>query len=186
MGKIIQDIGVLRQKSSPATLDEAKTIIQELEETLKMTDNAVGIAAIQIGYPKTVGVVRLKDKSVFRLINPELIDGDDEFVYFHEGCLSFPNLFKNVKRYGQIFIRNYTLGMNNNLVEEKLVFETGMDGDTTIAIQHELDHFNGKLLIDHEEIKGETVVRESPKVGRNEPCPCGSKLKYKKCCGKGK
>lgn len=28
-----------------------------------------------------------------------------------------------------------------------------------------------------------TVVRETPKVGRNEPCPCGSGRKYKKCCG---
>ena len=29
-----------------------------------------------------------------------------------------------------------------------------------------------------------TVVNESPKVGRNDPCPCGSGKKYKKCCGK--
>jgi len=28
------------------------------------------------------------------------------------------------------------------------------------------------------------IVRETPKVGRNEPCPCGSGLKYKKCHGK--
>lgn len=28
------------------------------------------------------------------------------------------------------------------------------------------------------------VVREGPKVGRNDPCPCGSGKKYKKCCGK--
>jgi uncharacterized protein YchJ len=28
-----------------------------------------------------------------------------------------------------------------------------------------------------------TVVREKPKVGANEPCPCGSGKKYKKCCG---
>ncbi len=27
-----------------------------------------------------------------------------------------------------------------------------------------------------------TYTRESQKVGRNEPCPCGSKKKYKKCC----
>ncbi len=27
-----------------------------------------------------------------------------------------------------------------------------------------------------------TVRRESPKVGRNDPCPCGSGKKYKKCC----
>ncbi len=32
--------------------------------------------------------------------------------------------------------------------------------------------------------KPTTVKREAPKVGRNEPCPCGSGKKYKKCCGK--
>lgn len=31
--------------------------------------------------------------------------------------------------------------------------------------------------------KAEPVRRESPKVGRNDPCPCGSGKKYKKCCG---
>ncbi len=31
----------------------------------------------------------------------------------------------------------------------------------------------------------EPYVREQPKVGRNEPCPCGSGRKYKHCCGKG-
>jgi len=30
----------------------------------------------------------------------------------------------------------------------------------------------------------ETYRRESPKVGRNDPCPCGSGKKYKKCCGR--
>ena len=33
--------------------------------------------------------------------------------------------------------------------------------------------------------KVETFRREAPKVGRNDPCPCGSGKKYKKCCGKG-
>ncbi len=28
-----------------------------------------------------------------------------------------------------------------------------------------------------------TIIRPNPKVGRNEPCPCGSGKKYKKCCG---
>jgi uncharacterized protein YecA (UPF0149 family) len=27
-------------------------------------------------------------------------------------------------------------------------------------------------------------VQDSPKVGRNDPCPCGSQKKYKKCCGR--
>jgi uncharacterized protein YecA (UPF0149 family) len=30
-----------------------------------------------------------------------------------------------------------------------------------------------------------TIVNTAPKVGRNEPCPCGSGKKYKKCCGAG-
>jgi preprotein translocase subunit SecA len=34
--------------------------------------------------------------------------------------------------------------------------------------------------------KVETVVHEGPKIGRNDPCPCGSGKKYKKCCGIGK
>jgi preprotein translocase subunit SecA len=31
--------------------------------------------------------------------------------------------------------------------------------------------------------KVKTITREAPKVGRNDPCPCGSGKKYKKCCG---
>nr|QGT50781.1 hypothetical protein Elusimicrob2101_0440 [uncultured Elusimicrobia bacterium] len=34
--------------------------------------------------------------------------------------------------------------------------------------------------------KVETVKHEGPKIGRNDPCPCGSGKKYKKCCGAGK
>ncbi len=37
------------------------------------------------------------------------------------------------------------------------------------------------------ELVGEKpIVREEPKIGRNDPCPCGSGKKYKKCCGKNK
>jgi len=36
---------------------------------------------------------------------------------------------------------------------------------------------------DGEMVKQKPVVREEPKVGRNDPCPCGSGKKFKKCCG---
>ena len=42
----------------------------------------------------------------------------------------------------------------------------------------------GQARADGAEPKGETVRREKPKVGRNDPCPCGSGKKYKKCHGK--
>ena len=34
------------------------------------------------------------------------------------------------------------------------------------------------------DVMGSTYRREAPKVGRNEPCPCGSGKKFKKCCGR--
>ena len=37
---------------------------------------------------------------------------------------------------------------------------------------------------DGEVVKAESVVREGPKIGRNDPCPCGSGKKHKKCCGR--
>ena len=42
-----------------------------------------------------------------------------------------------------------------------------------------------EVLQGGETIKVETVRREEPKVGRNDPCTCGSGKKYKKCCGQG-
>jgi len=44
-------------------------------------------------------------------------------------------------------------------------------------MQHEVDHMNGVLCIDRR-------VKKVVKIGRNEPCPCGSGKKYKKCCGR--
>jgi len=51
---------------------------------------------------------------------------------------------------------------------------------------HEVGHFvrkDGDWLYETGEIIPTTVVRSAPKVGRNDPCPCGSGKKYKKCCG---
>lgn len=52
---------------------------------------------------------------------------------------------------------------------------------------HEVSRFkkhNGRWhLVDGKTIGPKPVTRETPKVGRNEPCPCGSAKKYKKCCG---
>ena len=43
---------------------------------------------------------------------------------------------------------------------------------------------NGKWrFVTGEQLKNPTVRYETPRTGRNEPCPCGSSKKYKKCCG---
>lgn len=52
---------------------------------------------------------------------------------------------------------------------------------------HEMSDFrkiDGKwYFTDGEAVAPKPVKRDKPKVGRNEPCPCGSGKKYKKCCG---
>ena len=60
-------------------------------------------------------------------------------------------------------------------------------GGTYIETHHEVGSFvkvDGKWLFDKGEVIPSTVVRKDPKVGRNEPCPCGSGKKYKACHGK--
>ena len=69
-------------------------------------------------------------------------------------------------------------------VEFKATFLT----DEGPQIHHELSQFrkrDGVWFYHDSSQPSQTVVRASPKVGRNDPCPCGSGKKYKKCCGVG-
>jgi len=191
MSKVVQDIGVLRLKSEDVTtVEEAQDLIHKLEAALGKMDNGVGLAAIQLGYPKRVGVIKHpKDGLFLHLINPKIVKELDEFVYMREGCLSFPKVFRDTKRYRQITVEHKVI-RDGKFEDETFVSyyspdttEPGNDGLVTIAIQHELDHFDGKLILDYD-IKAIPVKRDRKKVGRNDPCPCGSGKKYKKCCGK--
>jgi len=48
----------------------------------------------------------------------------------------------------------------------------------------EFSRYKGRwCFVSGEMVKPETRVRSDAKVGRNDPCPCGSGKKYKKCCG---
>jgi len=59
--------------------------------------------------------------------------------------------------------------------------------DGVVRSHHEVSRFKKDAgnwyYVDGDTPKVETFVKEQPKVGRNEPCPCGSGKKYKKCCG---
>ena len=194
--KIVTDINFLRQKSTNVdSVEEAESIIEKLKRELINIDHGVGLAAIQIGIPKKVGVIKDgKDKDgnfTFQyLINTELIEADDEMVFYKEGCLSLPGHSNNTKRYYEIVVRNDVID-DGKFREEKRVFYYWEKGDypyytcdrlTCIAVQHELDHFDGKLITDVE-AKSEPII-SSGKIGRNEPCVCGSGKKHKKCCGR--
>jgi uncharacterized protein YecA (UPF0149 family) len=49
-------------------------------------------------------------------------------------------------------------------------------------IEVEKEHVHGPGC--HHDHAPKSAIRTTPKVGRNDPCPCGSQKKFKKCCGK--
>jgi len=68
-------------------------------------------------------------------------------------------------------------------------FVATYDEDGLKEDYHEIAGFvkkDGAWLYSEGELIPTTVVRSEPKIGRNDPCPCGSGKKYKKCCGAGK
>ena len=60
------------------------------------------------------------------------------------------------------------------------------DAATNLGFSGQGDRDRDAAMKAQGEQKVETIRREQPKVGRNQPCPCGSGKKYKQCCGKAK
>lgn len=192
MKKIItysSDASLLQQKSIDiASVEEANEIINVIKPMMKQ-DHVCGIAAIQVGIPKRLSVIKYND-GFFYLINPTITEQDEEILYHNEGCLSFPGKFITTKRYKHLTITNQRIE-GDHFEDETLYFFHPEKHDQAygghnindrmcIAVQHEIDHFNG-VLYTSREVKLEPIKKDLS-VGRNDPCPCGSGRKYKKCC----
>ncbi len=80
-------------------------------------------------------------------------------------------------------------GMGKSFTMQAL--EDGVDIGNQEAVQRYMAEYNRRLfkknLLDHVKSRDFAppipIVEHSPKIGRNEPCSCGSGKKYKKCCG---
>jgi peptide deformylase len=140
---------VLREKVPEISVIDKKTKseIKILRNKLQKSDFAVGLAATQLGIKKRFFGIKF-DNKVRIFINPKIVNYFDKMVFpvmvnegkdsedFLEGCLSFPNLFGTVKRYLKIEVES-------NDGKELL------EGFEAIVFQHELDHLNGVLFVDH-------------------------------------
>ena len=66
-------------------------------------------------------------------------------------------------------------------------FEASYEMDGLKEVHHERGKFkkqNGRWLYEEGNVAPRTVVRTKPKLGRNEPCFCGSGKKFKHCCAR--
>jgi peptide deformylase len=119
-------------------------LISYLEELRKFMrkNNGMGIAAPQVGHSDRMFIIQNGYVSKPRFcINPKIIQESDDFNAIKEGCLSFPGIYLKVNRVKEIRVSYFTPD-GKNIVED-------LDGVESICFQHELDHLNGVLFIDH-------------------------------------
>lgn len=135
----------LRQKAAPveSITPEILELIEDMKETMYAAPG-VGLAAPQIGVSLRLFIVDTAgDDEPSRLrvfINPEIVEKEGKTVW-EEGCLSFPGVHEEIERSAKVTVR----AMN----EQGETFELSADELLGVAIQHENDHLDGVLMIDH-------------------------------------
>lgn len=120
-------------------------LVNDLLDTM-YAQNGVGLAAPQIGVNYRVFVIDVtsgkESLNPIVFINPKIIKASGS-VISNEGCLSFPEAYTDVKRYSDVMVK----ALNSN--GKPFVMEAKDGSLLARAIQHEFDHLNGVLFIDH-------------------------------------
>lgn len=124
------------EKALPADRSDLKTA-RDLLDTLKAnSDICVGMAANMIGVNKRIAAISA-GKSSFVMINPVITAHSAEVYEAEEGCLSLEGKRKT-ERYEWICAEYYDMKFK----KQKQKFS----GFTAQIIQHEMDHFEGKVI----------------------------------------
>ena len=140
--------------------DRLRSLMDDLLETM-YAEPGVGLAAPQLGVPERVIVVDVaksdQPRQPYRLANPEILWASDELVSYEEGCLSLPDQYAEVRRPGAVRVRflNY----------DDKVDEIEAEGALATCIQHEMDHLDGILFVDHlSALKRNIILRKLIKM----------------------
>jgi peptide deformylase len=156
----------LRLLSDPVKAVDAglRALVDDMFETMYKAPG-VGLAAIQLGVPKRVITVDTakkdepKNPQVF--INPEIVWSSDDKSTYEEGCLSIPEYYEEVERPTQVKVRFMDLDGKAHEVEANGLLAT--------VLQHEIDHTNGILFIDHiSKLKRDRVIKKFTKAAKRE------------------
>jgi peptide deformylase len=157
----------LRAKSAPVERvdDEVRRFLDDMLETMYEAPG-IGLAAVQVGVPRrmvTVDVAKREDEDAdpdpLFLINPEILWRSDERAVHEEGCLSIPEYYAEVERPASVRVRY--LDRDGNLQEIEA------DNILAVCLQHEIDHLDGTLFIDHlSKLKRDMVIRKFTKQAK--------------------
>ncbi len=137
----------LRQPSKEVhkVSQKVKNLVADMLDTM-YAQNGVGLAAPQIGENYRIFVIDVstgdEPLNPIVFINPKIIKKSGACIS-HEGCLSFPEAFTDVKRYANVMVKALDRNGRSFVLEAK-------DGTLLArAIQHEFDHLDGVLFVDH-------------------------------------
>jgi len=154
----------LRLTSEPVKQIDAgiRKLVDDMFETMYKAPG-IGLAAIQVGVAKRVITMDLSKKEddhepqVF--INPEILWRSDERAKFEEGCLSIPDYYEEVERPAAVKVKYLDLAGTPREIDAKGLLAT--------CLQHEIDHINGVLFIDHlSKLKRDRVIKKFTKAAK--------------------
>jgi peptide deformylase len=157
----------LRMRSAPVERidDELRRLADDMLETMYDAPG-IGLAAVQVGVPRrlfTADVVGREDETrqpePMVLINPKVLWTSDERATYEEGCLSIPDFYAEVERPAVVRV--------GYLDRDGKPQEVEANGVLAVCLQHEIDHLDGKLFIDHiSKLKRDMVVKKFTKAAK--------------------
>jgi len=162
---------LLRTISTPVETidDDLQRLIDDMFETMYDAPG-IGLAAIQVGVPKRLLVIDLQEpesdeegapsvKNPRVFINPQILESSADVAVYNEGCLSVPEQFAEVERPATI--------RASWMDREGRIHEQTIDGLLATCLQHEMDHLNGVLFIDHlSRLKRDMLLKKLEKARR--------------------
>jgi len=160
----LPDEKILRQVSAPLKAVDAgvRKNFDDMLETMYAAPG-IGLAAIQIGLPQRMLVIDLaregEEKKPLFIANPEIVWSSEEIGDYEEGCLSIPDFYEMVERPKEVKVRFLDRMGEANELHAKGVLAT--------CLQHEIDHLNGVLFIDHiSRLKRERIIKKFQKAAK--------------------
>ena len=133
---------ILRQQTKPVAelTDDVQRLIDDMIETMYAA-RGIGLAAPQVGRTERIAVIDVEGDKPFAIINPQIVRNDADLAKGEEGCLSIPDVYGDVARPEKVTVR--ALGRDGK------EFELEAEGLLARCLQHEIDHLDGRLFLDH-------------------------------------
>jgi len=163
---VILPNAVLRQVSTPVERfdSDIRRLADDMLETMYDAPG-IGLASIQVGVPRRLLVIDLAKegdpKEPLVVINPEILSSSEERSVYEECCLSIPDYYAEVERPAAVTVKYLDLDGREQVVEA--------DGLLATCLQHEIDHLDGVLFIDHiSRLKREMVIKKFTKAAKSK------------------